>query len=92
MKKKSKTIPLNAAHCWPSDPPGTSIKLAAKNFVVLVRRNPAKKAGHPSLWRELDKLLKQKGLWSPEMSKQPTTKDSLQLGLSPCPACWASTI
>jgi hypothetical protein len=61
MKKKPKTISLEV-HFWRSSPPGTAIKLAAKDFVVLVRKNPAKKAGHPALWRELDKLLKQKKL------------------------------
>lgn len=61
MKKKSKTVSVEV-HFWRSSPPGTAIKLAAKNFVVLVRKNPAKKAGHPSLWRELNKILKQKKL------------------------------
>src|SRR5260370_30412564 len=59
MKKKSKTVSLKAVHCWRSAPPGTAIKLAAQNFVVLVRTDAAKKAGHPSLLRELDNILKQ---------------------------------
>jgi hypothetical protein len=61
MPKKSKTVSLTM-HCWRSDPPGTAIKLAAKDFVVLVRKDAAKKAGHPSLWRELDSYLKKRGL------------------------------
>jgi hypothetical protein len=64
-------------HCWRSDPPGTAIKLAAKDFVVLVRKDAAKKAGHPSLWRELDSYLKKRGYKKSEgykNSKQPTTR------------------
>lgn len=61
MKKKKKTVDLSM-HCWRSKSPGTGIKLATKDFVVLVRKNPKKKAGHPSLWRELNKVLKKHGL------------------------------
>jgi hypothetical protein len=55
--KKAKTVPLKV-HFWRSAPPGTAIKLASATFVVLVRKNPKKKAGHPALWRELNKILK----------------------------------
>lgn len=61
MKKKSKTVSLSV-HFWRSDPPGTSIKVGSRDFVILVRKDPTKRAGHPALWRELDKLLRKKNL------------------------------
>jgi len=62
MKKKSKTIPLEAAHCWRSKPPGTGIVLAFNRpaSITLIRKDGAKASGHPVLWRKLDKHLKKK--------------------------------
>ena len=41
---------------------GTGIHLAADKFLILVRKDPKKKSGHPKLWEELDKRLKQEEL------------------------------
>jgi hypothetical protein len=59
-KTKTKTVYLKM-HFWRSDG-GTGIFLAADlpTFAVLVRKDGSKQSGHPSLWRELDKYLKQR--------------------------------
>jgi hypothetical protein len=64
MKKKSKTIPLEAAHCWRSNPPDTGIFLALNRpaSITLIRKDGTKASGHPALWLKLDKFLKKNHL------------------------------
>jgi hypothetical protein len=63
--KKPRTVYLEVGF-WRADS-GTGIFLAtndpaAPSFQVLVRQDGAKTSGHPSLWKNLDDCLKQKGL------------------------------
>jgi len=59
MKKKSKTVLLEGAQCWRSNPPGTGIFLVLKApaSVTLIQKDGSKPSGHRALWQKLDKYL-----------------------------------
>jgi hypothetical protein len=63
MKKKSKTVALEGAHCWRSNAPGTGIFLALTHpaSITLIQKDGSKPSGHRALWQKLDKYLQKRG-------------------------------
>jgi hypothetical protein len=67
LSKKGKTVTFEVSAWW--DPEDQEIHLASnesETFILTVNADPKKMRGHPKLFRELVKILREKGAQAPE--------------------------
>jgi len=70
MRKSDKTVTFEVSAWWDAD--DKSIHLASnesKTLILTVTDDPTGKRGHPKLFRELSKMLREAGAPSPPESK-----------------------